>query len=156
MLPKLFSNTGQDAVKLYLDYCTSVYLTIPLSIYLNFCVLNLIYLNENSPINLVEIDALQYFIEIYFFKYWIKNNPLKISQKDLSFYMNWIKICSLKHVIRTIQYLSILYGITWCPIIFHWLKLFFLNSDSKTIPRPYVFHEDLSSQVNWFKKTDQK
>lgn len=69
MLIKLFNNTGQDTVKLYLDYCTSVYLTIPLSLYLNFCVLNLIYLNENSPINLVKIDTLQYFIEMDFFKY---------------------------------------------------------------------------------------
>lgn len=59
---------------------TSITAPLYTSLYLSFCVLNLIYLiylNENSPINLLKIEALQYFIQMDFFEYWIKNNPLK-------------------------------------------------------------------------------
>lgn len=51
---------------------TSITAPLYTSLYLSFCVLNLIYLiylNENSPINLLKIEALQYFIQMDFFKY---------------------------------------------------------------------------------------
>lgn len=151
MLIKLFNNIGHDGTKLYLNYCTSVYLTLPQLLCPQS---HLSHLSQwEFPHQPPQDWGSTIFHSNGFFQIL---NQEQSPQKDISFYMNRINICSLEHVKWAIQYLSILIGIAWCPTIFHWLNFFFLNGDSKTIPRPNIFHRGFSSQVKWIKKIDQK
>lgn len=132
---------------------TSITAPLYTSLYLSFCVLNLIYLiylNENSPINLLKIEALQYFIQLDFFKYWIKNNPLK---KIYPFYESnqhlFPRACKMSNPISQHSYRDCMMSNNISLTEFFFLEWWFKN-------RPNIFHRGFSSQVKWIKKIDQK
>lgn len=154
MLIKLLNNTGHDATNWSYTSITAHHYTsasVSSISFISFISMR-IPPSTSSRLRLYNIS----------FKWIFSNIESRIipSKRSILLYESnqhlFPRACITKIIKWAIQYLSILIGVAWCPTRFHWLNFFSLNGDSKTIPRPNIFHRGFSSQVKWIKKIDQK